>query len=255
MLHDLSIVIICFNEENNLERLFTSIPKDAELIVVDSFSTDKSVEISKKFNATVYQRQFDNFESQKNFALDKANRKWTLVLDSDEQVTSRLIESLKNLISKDFDTLESAYSVSRKLVFMGREMKFGKTKDRPIRLLKTGKARFKGEIHEVLYPLDNTKVSDALRGYILHYSYADITDYFNRFNRYTSTIAENHKKNGKKANFILHTLRPWFEFVNRYFIRLGFVDGYEGYVYALFSSLYTFTKYAKYYELIRDDDK
>ena len=108
-------------------------------------------------------------------------------------------------------------------------------------------ANFQGEIHEKLI-VENNAVS-SIPGELLHYSYRDITDYFNRFNRYTSEIAKDRFDNNKKVNFLGHIFRPWFEFISRYFIRLGFLDGYAGYSYALFSSLYTYTKYAKYYEL------
>ena len=254
MLHDLSIVIICYNEEKNLPRLLKSIPSESELIVVDSFSQDKSVEIAKSYNAQMHERAFDNFAAQKNFAIAQASRKWTLVLDADEQLTLPLIDSLRNVLSSDYDSMNTAYAIPRKLVFMNKKMRYGKTADKPIRLFKTGKAVFKGDIHEVLQVDDQRQIS-KLSGSLLHYSYSDISDYFERFNRYTSMIAQNHFKSGKPVNFLSHILRPWVEFISRYIFRFGFLDGYEGYVYALFSSLYTFTKYAKYYELLRDDEK
>ena len=252
MLHDLSVVVICFNEEQNLPRLFASLPKESELIVVDSKSTDKSIEIAKSYSANIFEREFDNFAAQKNFAISQASKKWTLVLDSDEELSPALLQSLKDLLSQNYDDLPTAFSLSRKLVFMDRKMKFGKTSDRPIRLFKSSKAKFIGEVHEVLSLIDGSKVSHKLRGELLHYSYHDISDYFNRFNRYTSMAADGYFVKKKKFSFISHIFRPWFEFVYRYILRLGFVDGYPGYVYALFSSLYTFTKYAKYHELIRD---
>ena len=255
MLHDLSIVVICFNEEQNLPRLFSSLPKESELIVVDSSSTDRSVEIAKSNSAKTFERPFDNFAAQKNFAISQASKKWTLVLDADEELSPTLLNSIKDLLSKNYTDLPAAFSVPRKLVFLDRKMRFGKTSDNPIRLFKSGKAQFIGEVHEVLNINEGEKVSNALTGHLLHYSYKDISDYFTRFNRYTSMIAQGHLRKGKKVSFISHLFRPWFEFVNRYFFRLGFLDGYEGYVYALFSSLYTFTKYAKYYELVRDTKK
>jgi hypothetical protein len=174
MLHDLSIVVICFNEEQNLPRLFSSLPKESELIVVDSFSTDTSLQIAKNHSAIIYKRAFDNFAEQKNFAIEKASRRWTLVLDSDEELTPLLIMSLKDLMSKDFDKMSTAYSVCRKLVFLGKKMKFGKTSDKPIRLFKSHRAKFLGQVHEVLNIDDGSKVSHSIKGHLLHYSYQEL---------------------------------------------------------------------------------
>ena len=84
---------------------------------------------------------------------------------------------------------------------------------------------------------------------LYHYSYADLSDYFKRFNRYTSAIAENHRDHGRRVPILSHVVRPWIEFISRYFLRLGFLDGYPGYTYALVSSLYAYIKYAKLKEI------
>ena len=203
MLHDLSVVVICFNEEQNLPRLFASLPKESELIVVDSKSTDKSIEIAKSYSANIFEREFDNFAAQKNFAISQASKKWTLVLDSDEELSPALLQSLKDLLSQNYDDLPTAFSLSRKLVFMDRKMKFGKTSDRPIRLFKSSKAKFIGEVHEVLSLIDGSKVSHKLRGELLHYSYL-IQYYLNRFNRYTSMVAEVYLQRKRSLVYFSH---------------------------------------------------
>lgn len=241
---ELSVVIITLNEQENLSRCLASIPKGTEIVVLDSGSKDATIEIAKKFEASVHSRSFDNFAAQKNAAIDLATRDWVLSLDADEVLTDELIASLESV-----DDKFAAYKIRRELVFMQKRMKFGKTTDYPIRLFKKGRARFESRIHE---KLEVSGLVGKIEAPLLHYSYADIEDYFKRFNRYTGLIAENHLNTGKNApNLVAHVMRPWFEFINRYVFRLGFLDGYPGYCYALFSSFYAFVKYAKLSELAK----
>ena len=245
---ELSVVIITLNEQDNLKRCLQSLPKNAQIIIVDSDSQDDTVKIARSFGAEVFQREFDAYDAQKNFALSKAKGRWVLCLDADEALTPILKETIEGLVSGEPSEDILAYKLSRKLVFMDRELHFGKTMDEPIRLLQRGRAMFKGRIHEVLdVPAD--KVGKMAAGHLLHYSYKDLKDYFIRFNSYTSKVAKNHFENKKKFSLLSHLLRPWVEFITRYFLRLGFLDGYPGYVYALNSSLYAFIKYSKLIEL------
>lgn len=244
---DISVAIITYNESDNISRCLSSLPSGVEIIVVDSGSEDKTVDIAKSFGAKVYERNFDNFCSQKNYALEKCKRKWILSIDADE----KLDESLKKYLESDFDTEEHSgvcFKIKRKLVFNHQLMRFGKTKDAPIRFF-PNTMRFKNAIHEQIDIKNNSL--KYLPGFIYHYSYKDHSDYFKRFNRYTSNIAENHYRNGKKPpGVIFHCLRPFFEFFSRYVFRFGFLDGRNGYTYALYSGLYTYVKYEKLNELI-----
>ena len=241
---DLSVVIIAYNEEDQLPSCLKSLPPGIEIIVLDSMSQDQTAAIATSFGAQVYQRFFTNFAEQKNAALAYGTRKWVLAIDADEQLSPELAKLLPTIINRPEGT---AYRLDRRLVFMGRRMAFGKTKDRPLRLFLRGAGQYKGSIHEEYVPKDGKIL--YLKGAVLwHYSYRDLTDYFIRFNRYTSAIAEQHAAKGKKPSFASHILRPWLEFFTRYVLRLGFLDGYPGYTYALISSTYAFVKYAKLFE-------
>lgn len=247
---NLSIVIITYNEEHNLTRCLASLPVGSEIIVVDSGSQDNTVAIAKEFKARVFERAFTDFAEQRNFGLSQASRHWILSIDADEVLSSDLKEWVVSTCSQNTVYQQQAaiaYRLRRGLIFMGRKMRWGKTQDAPIRLFQRGKAKFEGSIHEKL----NVKpeaVQLAPKGRIWHYSYKDLSDYFNRFNRYTSAIAERQIKAGYQPSMLSHVLRPWFEFIVRYFFRLGFLDGYPGYTYALNSSLYAYIKYAKVVE-------
>ncbi len=242
----LSVVVITLNEEKTLERCLQHLPSGVELVVLDSGSTDQTVSIAKRFGAVVYERLFDNYAAQKNAAIAFASRAWILSLDADEVLTLELQNSILKIVQEEKSKKYLAYTVSRSLVYMGQRLRFGKTQDHPIRLFQRGKTQFEGAIHEKL--IVNAAVG-SLDGDLLHYSYQNLDDYFARFNSYTKRIALNHFQKKKSVVLFLHVLRPWMEFLYRYFIRLGFLDGMAGYSYALISSLYTFVKYEKLREI------
>lgn len=242
----LSVVLITLNEEARLPHCLRSLPRGSEVVVLDSGSTDRTVEVARELGARVETRPFTTYSEQKNAAVALATREWVLSVDADEV----LDEGLRAAIVKATKAESPAgYTVTRRLVFMGRLMRFGKTTDHPLRLFRRGTGRFTSDIHEKVV-LDGGAQPGRLSGEMLHHSYEDLSDYFRRFNSYTTRIAENHRKNGKRSPpLIVHCLRPWAEFVGRYFVRLGFLDGYPGFAYALVSSLYVFVKYAKLKEL------
>lgn len=245
--HSLSLVIIAFNESDNLPRLLATVPAGVELIVLDSNSVDGTTEIANKFGAQVFQRPFDNYAAQKNAALVYATKDWVLSLDADEVPSPELWDEIRLFIADRKQ--DCALRIRRRLVFLGHEMRFGKTADSPLRLWPRKKGHFEGKVHEelILDPGVTVFLSQAV---MKHYSYRDLSDYFLRFNRYTTRIAENHlEKDDACPTSVTMALRFPIEFFTRYIIRLGFLDGYAGFVYALLSSTYAFVKYAKYIEL------
>jgi len=242
----LSIVIIAFNEEKGLEACLSQLIPGAELILLDSGSTDKTVEIAKKYGARVYERAFDNYAAQKNAAVTYASNDWVLSLDADEVMGEDLRRNIELLLRNPEKTEYAAYKIRRSLVYMGKKLRFGKAQDYPIRLFQKSKARFVGEIHE---KIEVQGKIGFLKGELLHYSYENLDDYFRRFNLYTKKIAENHFSKNKSVFLPLHFVRPGAEFIYRYFIRLGCLDGSAGFSYALVSSLYAFVKYEKLREI------
>lgn len=242
----LSVVIITLNEEARILPCLRSLPPGCEIVVLDSGSSDRTCDLARQFGARIEVRPFDNYANQKNAAVALASRPWILSIDADEVVDPALCAALV-LTSEQINSGILAYRVRRRLCFMGRPLRFGKAVDRPIRLFQRGRAKFMLDIHERL-SIDGPV--GRLPGELLHYSYADLSDYFRRFNLYTSAIAANHLRNGRSPpKGPIHWLRPWGEFFYRYLLRLGFLDGYPGYTYALLSSLYTYVKYAKLKEL------
>src|SRR5690606_4615944 len=154
------------------------------------------------------------YASQKNAAFELASRGWIFSIDADEVMDDALRDAIIATLRRPTN---AGYKVTRRLHFMGRPMRYGKTTDHPLRLVRKGSGSFASRIHEVLQV--NGSVGQ-LAGTLTHYSYADISDYFRRFNTYTSIVAANHLAAGKKMSLTAHLMRPWFEFVNRYFLRL-----------------------------------
>lgn len=249
---NLSVVIITLNEERHLERCLKSLPAGAEVIILDSGSTDKTKEIAHKFNAAWWMRPFDDYARQKNAALEFATRDWILSLDADEEVSPELKAALVRFI-KASPPRDKGFKIRRNLIFLGRQLRFGRSGDTPLRLFPRGSGSFVAAIHEMYQLQPPFKRRTFPHGRLRHYSYDNLSDYFERFNRYTSQIALNHHRTHVGGpHFLRHIFRPWFEFGTRYFLRGGFLDGYPGYCYALISSLYTFIKYAKLRELQED---
>jgi glycosyltransferase involved in cell wall biosynthesis len=241
---ELSVVVITLNEESNLPGLLRDIPKGAEIIIVDSASIDRTVAIAQSFGASVSTRAFDNYASQKNHAIALATRPWVLCLDADERPDAELWRSIEEALSAK-DSGERAYSLSRRLVFLGRRMRFGRTKDQLVRLFKASSAVYTNEIHESLRVRDGVAIT-ALGGTLWHHSYENLDDYFARFNRYTSLMAANRlKRKVKSPPALLLAARLPVDFGARYILRLGFLDGWQGFLWALFGSFYGFVKYAK----------
>jgi len=244
----LSMVIITLNEARNLPRLLAAAPKLAELVVLDSGSTDQTIEIAKSYNARVEARAFDNYASQKNYAMSLVTKPWTLCLDADELPDEMLWQAIAAAIGED-SSIVRAFVARRRLVFLGRKMRFGRTQDSVVRLFKSHSASYQNEIHETLVVDPKTKMV-KLPGTLWHYSYHDLDDYFSKFNRYTSLMATTKWRASKTSpNTMIMAVRLPIDFTIRYFFKLGFIDGWPGFLWAALASFYSLIKYAKLKEI------
>ena len=248
MKNTLSVFLITKQEEANLEKCLASIKTIAdEIIVVDSGSTDKTLEIAKKYGAKTFHKDFFSFTEQKNFALSKCSLPWALSLDADEYLTPALAKEIENTLNKE--TSFDGYFLTRENIFLGRKMKHcGVRKEQILRLVKTKQAKYVGGlVHEKLVVQGNTSV---LKNIFMHNTYTSIEQYFNKFNHYTSLAALTLHQNNKKF-YLFSLLREPFEFIKMYFLKLGFLDGFQGFLFSLFSSWYKVVKYTKLWDLNR----
>jgi glycosyltransferase involved in cell wall biosynthesis len=280
---NLSVVIITHNEEANIGRTLASIQPlvadgKGEIIVVDSGSTDRTVEIAKSFGAQVFIEEWKGFAAQKNSAIDKAQGDWILSLDADEELDSELIEELtggqcgSHSKSSSYEwclTMGSGsgsreirkgssigFYIQRKNFFLGRWIKHGGFwPDSKLRIFLRGSGNFEDRlVHE---DVRVTGVVGTIRyGALLHHSYPKLSDYIEHMNRYSSLGAEMVAAKGPaRFSFINIVLRPLFTFIYNYFFRLGFLDGREGLLLHLYHAVYVSWKYAKAWELSRNQTK
>jgi glycosyltransferase involved in cell wall biosynthesis len=255
----LSVVIITFNEQANIGRTLASVQPlvadgKGEIIVVDSSSTDRTVEIAKSFGAKVFVEEWKGFAAQKNSAIDKATGGWILSLDADEEVSDGLIKEIEEIChgpAEDGFGSENGYWIKRRNYFLGRPLRHGGFwPDPKLRMFRRGRGRVESRaVHETFHVTGRV---GTLYYPLLHHSYPTLSDYIEHMNRYSSLGAEMVVGKGKVGFSIINiVLRPLFTFTYNYFFRLGFLDGREGLLLHLYHAVYVSWKYAKAWELSR----
>jgi glycosyltransferase involved in cell wall biosynthesis len=251
----LSVVIITYNEEANIGRTLKSVlPLVAnghgEIIVVDSGSTDRTVEIAREHGARVFSEEWKGYAAQKNSAIAKASGDWILSLDADEEVESRLAEEIAPLLQASSPGIQG-YWLPRKNFFLGRWIRHGGFwPDRKLRLFRRGTGQIaERAVHEVI-KVDGP--TGRLEHALLHHAYPTLAGYTDHMNRYSSLGAEMAVAEGYRGFSVVDiVLRPLATFVYKYFFRLGFLDGREGLLLNLYHAVYVSWKYAKVWELSR----
>lgn len=245
----LSVVIITFNEAHNIERCLTSVKKVAdEIIILDSFSTDKTVEIATSMGAIVKQQKFLGYIQQKNAALELASNNYVLCLDADEALDENLVNSIL-LVKNNFSA--KAYNFNRCTSYCGRFIKNGSWyPDKKTRLFDKRFAHWGGvNPHDKIELKEADKTIQHLKGDMLHFSYYTIEEHLLRINHYTTISANALYAKGVRSNWIKILINPFWRFMYGYFIRLGFLDGFYGFIIAINCSHETFQKYIKLYRL------
>ncbi len=247
----ISAVIITKNESASIERVCNSLKWCDEIVVVDSHSTDDTVEKAKKCGATVTLRGFNGYGDQKAFAVSLAKNRWVLSIDADEEVTEELRKSIEN-IPEDDDC--SAYYITRVDHFYGKILKHTLgSYTKILRLFDTESGNFNDSIvHESIEIEGTTK---RLKGLLYHYSYSGLSNYFDKFNSYTSLQAKLNYEKGKRTSPAKILIRFPLAFTDAALIKRGVLDGYEGVLMALLHALYSTVKYAKLWEIQRNNKK
>ena len=238
----LSVFLITKNEEANIARCLDSVKTIAdEIVIVDSGSSDKTVQIAKQYGAAVYEKPFVSFGEQKNFALSKTSNLWCLSLDADEELTPNLTEEIKQVLQ---NPQADGYKFIRAFSFLGRIMRFREDKKWHIlRLVRKDKASFTDNlVHE---SLKTSGTELPLNGILLHYSYSDLHHYFEKFNLYTTLEAKEMFQKEKKFSYFKMFYKSAYWFAYTYFWKLGFRNGFQGFLWSTFGFFYFFTSYAK----------
>lgn len=239
MKQKISVTLAVFNEENHLRECLESV-KDLswEIVIVDGGSTDQTIKIAKEFGARIIETEnLQNFHINKNKAIDASHGDWVLQLDADEIVTRELKEEIQKVVE---DQKYNGYWIPRKNFFLTRFLtKGGQYPDYTLRLYRKGKGRLPGkDVHE--QAIVEGKVG-YLKNDLLHMRDKNFSIYLSRFKRYTDLLASQLKDNGQTVNLISFVdymfIKPTFWFIKAYIRHRGFVDGFAGFVFALFSSL------------------
>ncbi len=253
----LSVVIITLNEEKNIARCLDAIRDLADdIVIVDSQSIDRTVEIAESYSARVIQHPFENFVQQKNFADSQAKYDYILSLDADEVLSEDLHQAIKEVKQNwNFD----GYSLDRITNYCGKWIKHcGWYPDQKIRLYDRRKASWKGiRIHERLELSEDAK-HGTVKGLLFHYSYNSISEHIRQADRFTDLTALDAFEQGKTISNFAIWIKPKFKFFRDYLLKRGFLDGYYGYVVCKISAHATFLKCTKLKELhkqVRDVKK
>lgn len=237
---EISTVVITKNEEQNLPRCLASVRSfSQEVVVVDSGSTDGTLEVAERAGARVIPKEWLGYGRQKQFALEQARSPWVFSIDADEEVSPELQAEIGRL---DFQA--DGYFVARRVWYLGRWIRYGVwNPDRVLRLFRKDRAHFTPErVHE---HVELKGTAARLHWPLYHYSYRDVAHHLTKINEMTSLSAAQMAERGRHAGVIKLALSPGWEFFRCYVLRRGFLDGDAGLVVAKLHAYYHFLKYAK----------
>ena len=239
----ISACIISFNEEKKIEDCLKSLAGIAdEIIVVDSNSTDNTVDIAKKFTPHVYTQKFLGYGKQKNFATEKASHDWIINLDCDERLSDELKKSIME-IKDSIDTADVWY-MKRKTYYIYRWLDHCWYPDKKIRLYNKNRARWDdADVHENIN-IGNL-ISKTLDGDILHYSFDSISDHLKTIDKFTEIGANDLIRKNKSFNVFSPCAHASWTFIKLYLLKKGFMDGFAGLIVATLSFMHVFVKYSK----------
>lgn len=238
----ISVTIICKNEAKRIRRCLESVAWADEIVVVDSGSTDETLEIAKEFTDSIYEHHdWQGFGFQRRVAEDKAVNDWILAIDSDEVMTPELQEEIQSVIDQASDG--DVFRFNRLTHFCGKFIKHsGWYPDRIVRLYNKNKYRYnKAFVHESVSCAGAKRID--LQSTLYHFTADTLEQYINKRNRYAEAWAVRQFEKGKRATKLQIIIRPLFAFIRHYILRLGVLDGYHGFLISVIQMQYTFNKY------------
>jgi glycosyltransferase involved in cell wall biosynthesis len=254
----LSVAIITLNEEHNLARTLASVSFANEVVIVDSGSQDRTLEIARSFGAKVIEKPWQGFARQKNLAIEHCSSAWILSLDADEELSPKLAQEIRSLLAGKPNA--EAYMIRRQNLFLGRWIRRGGFYPDPkLRLFRRNAAHFtpprftERPVHETIAFEGRL---EELQHDLIHHAYPTLESYIEHMNRYSTLGAQVIVEKGKTGRswigfYVNVLLVPFFTFVWNFIFRLGFLDGREGFLLHTYHSVYTSWKYAKAWQATR----
>ncbi|KKQ27169.1 MAG: Glycosyl transferase family 2 [Candidatus Levybacteria bacterium GW2011_GWA2_37_36] len=236
----ISAIVLAKNEEKNIADCLKNLKWCDESIVIDDNSTDETVKIAEKNNAKVYSRSLDNFSNQRNFGITKASGEWMLFVDADERVSGALAFEISNVLSSWTNEIDNEYKgfyIPRFDVIWGKELRYGDSGVKLLRLAKKNAGKWEGLVHEKWKI--NGKIG-SLKNRIIHYPHQTISEFLSEINFYTALRAKELYSRKIKVNILSIILYPSCKFVLNYFLKKGLLDGIPGLMQALLMSFHSF---------------
>jgi glycosyltransferase involved in cell wall biosynthesis len=247
----LTVSILTLNEEEMLPAVLASVAWADEIVVTDSGSTDRTVEIARAAGARVLFREFDDYSAQHNWAFAQIENPWIMVLDADEVVDDELARSIRETLAAE--PKFEVYKVVRDSFFLGRRMRSTAwSNERLPRLFKNGALIYSGLVHQTAEYGD--RKAGLLKGRLLHYTYRDMEQYFRKFQHFTSLWAKGQQAKGRRVSLPYCVANSILRFFHNYFFRRELLDGRYGFILSVLAMAYTFIKYIKLWDLNRLDD-
>lgn len=241
----LSAVVLTKNEEQNIERCLKSLTFCDEIVVIDDYSTDKTLSIAQKYKSRIFINKLSNdFSKQRNYALKKTKGEWVIFIDADEIVSSELAVEIKNkIINDNYD----GFLIQRKDFFLGKILNYGEVGDiKLLRLAKKDKGFWLRSVHEI-WQIEG-KIG-YLKNPLFHRSHNNIKSFLTKINYYSTINAKYLKSNKTQITFIDLIIYPSIKFIHNYLLKMGFMDSIEGLIFALMMSFHSFLSRAKLYLL------
>jgi glycosyltransferase involved in cell wall biosynthesis len=237
----ISVVMVTKDEEKNIEDAIESVKDFSEIIIIDSHSSDRTVDICKRYTEKVFQEEWKGYARQKQKGIDLASLPWVLILDADERLTPELKSEIANSLH---DNRSSGFYIPRKNFFLGKWIRHGGWwPDYTLRFFRKDRAYIEErEVHEKVVVKGKT---GYLKNSMEHHTSRTLSDFLRKLVDYSTLSAKEINRKGLKPNMVSLTVRPLLTFSKMFFLRLGFLDGKHGLILSVLYSYYTFLKYAK----------
>jgi len=241
----LSVIITTFNEEINIGECIESVAWADEILVVDSHSTDRTVEIARRYPVELLQREYFGSAAQKNWAIDRVRHEWVLIVDADERVPPKLASEILTVLATQPKV--NGFYIRRENVFIDRPIRHsGWSTDKVVRLFRKDKGRYPNR--RVHADLEIEGPVPVLRQPFLHFTFRTFDQYFPKFLNYAEWGAAQAYRDGRRAGLAELVFRPWWRFVRTYVLQLGLLDGMYGFVLCSLQAFGVFLKYARLWE-------
>ena len=246
----ISAFIVCCNEERNIRRCLESIKWCDEIVIIDSGSTDNTLQICREYTSQIFHREWMGYVKQKSYGLENCSSEWILNIDADEEVTPTLRDDILEALKSNSNNV-NGYMISRVVFHLGKWWrKGGWYPEYRLRVCRKANTTWGGtDPHEKAVVEGQTA---RLNGELLHYTYTGVSDQITRLNRYSTTVAENMFKSGERASVFKMFFNPGLRFLKFYLLKKGFREGFPGLIVAYIEAYYVFLKYLKLWEIERN---